>query len=179
MSCSCRLIFMNMKVSKAEDFNPPSLQTTHSIALSRPSSSANKTNAPRFTPNTQINSRVPFPQDLGSRFHKFPNLIPPHQPTLKMRIPNLVPSLLALLISISSVTATALTYKLAANEKACFFTYVGEQNSKLAFYFAVRTFPPRVNYTQIVPGGGANTVSGTGPIRRLVRCRLSGHWSGG
>jgi hypothetical protein len=52
-----------------------------------------------------------------------------------MRIPTLIIGLLALFTS--SVSATALTYKLAANEKACFFSYVSQQNSKLAFYFAV------------------------------------------
>lgn len=41
--------------------------------------------------------------------------------------------------AIPSVTATALTYKLEANEKACFFAEVDQQNAKLAFYFAVST----------------------------------------
>ncbi|PMD21566.1 endosomal cargo receptor [Hyaloscypha hepaticicola] len=36
------------------------------------------------------------------------------------------------------VSATALTYKLAANEKACFFTNVENKGAKLAFYFAVQ-----------------------------------------
>ncbi|RFU33488.1 hypothetical protein B7463_g2872, partial [Scytalidium lignicola] len=36
------------------------------------------------------------------------------------------------------VSATALTYKLAANEKACFFTNVEQQGAKVAFYFAVQ-----------------------------------------
>lgn len=35
------------------------------------------------------------------------------------------------------VSATALTYKLVANEKACFFTSVEHKGAKLAFYFAV------------------------------------------
>ena len=39
---------------------------------------------------------------------------------------------------VSSVTATALTYRLEANEKACFFTNVEQSNAKVAFYFAVR-----------------------------------------
>lgn len=38
---------------------------------------------------------------------------------------------------VSSVTATALTYRLEANEKACFYTNVGQANAKVAFYFAV------------------------------------------
>ena len=37
----------------------------------------------------------------------------------------------------SLVSATALTYKLAANEKACFFEDIAKENTKVAFYFAV------------------------------------------
>ena len=36
------------------------------------------------------------------------------------------------------VGATALTYKLTPNEKACFFTWVDAKAAKVAFYFAVR-----------------------------------------
>jgi len=36
------------------------------------------------------------------------------------------------------VSATALTYKLSANEKACFYSNVETKGSKIAFYFAVR-----------------------------------------
>ena len=44
----------------------------------------------------------------------------------------------ALVASMSSLaSATALTYKLAANEKSCFFTNVEQKNTKVAFYFAV------------------------------------------
>lgn len=39
---------------------------------------------------------------------------------------------------VSSATATALTYRLDANEKACFYTDIEELGSKVAFYFAVR-----------------------------------------
>lgn len=47
-------------------------------------------------------------------------------------------ALLAGLASLaSSVTATALTYRLEANEKACFYTDVDSVNAKVAFYFAV------------------------------------------
>jgi ubiquitin carboxyl-terminal hydrolase 7 len=35
------------------------------------------------------------------------------------------------------VSATALTYKLNANEKACFFSSVEHSGAKIAFYFAV------------------------------------------
>lgn len=38
---------------------------------------------------------------------------------------------------VSSVSATALTYRLEANEKACFYTNVEQTNAKVAFYFAV------------------------------------------
>jgi len=38
----------------------------------------------------------------------------------------------------SEVSATALTYKLTANEKACFYTSTENQGQKIAFYFAVR-----------------------------------------
>lgn len=49
-------------------------------------------------------------------------------------------SLLAGLASLASfVSATALTYRLEANEKACFYTNVEQANAKVAFYFAVST----------------------------------------
>ena len=35
------------------------------------------------------------------------------------------------------VSATALTFKLPANDKECFFSYVENQGTKVAFYFAV------------------------------------------
>lgn len=59
-------------------------------------------------------------------FTSFPNT---------MRVATLVLGLLA--TAVSSVSATALTYKLGANEKACFYTQVDQQNAKVAFYFAV------------------------------------------
>ena len=40
----------------------------------------------------------------------------------------------------SYASATALTYKLTANEKACFFSNVEQQGAKIAFYFAVSLF---------------------------------------
>lgn len=55
-----------------------------------------------------------------------------------MRFAALVLGLWATLIS--SVAATALTYRLEANEKACFHSYVDQKNVKLAFYFAVSFF---------------------------------------
>lgn len=38
---------------------------------------------------------------------------------------------------VSTISATALTYRLEANEKACFYTNVEQSNAKVAFYFAV------------------------------------------
>lgn len=42
-----------------------------------------------------------------------------------------------------AVNATALTYKLAASEVACFFAEIqpAQVNGKIAFYFAVRSLP--------------------------------------
>jgi hypothetical protein len=52
-----------------------------------------------------------------------------------MKLGLLICGLIAPLSSL--VSATALTYKLLANEKACFFTYVEQKGAKIAFYFAV------------------------------------------
>jgi hypothetical protein len=49
----------------------------------------------------------------------------------------------------SLVSATALTYKLDANERACFFTQVQHKGTKVAFYFAVRV--PRASCSRIGP----------------------------
>jgi hypothetical protein len=43
------------------------------------------------------------------------------------------------LACLAGVSATALTYKLGANEKACFFTNAENKGQKIAFYFAVWT----------------------------------------
>ena len=49
-------------------------------------------------------------------------------------------SLLSLLGLITSlVSATALTYKLAPNEKECFYSWVNHKDAKIAFYFAVQS----------------------------------------
>lgn len=53
-----------------------------------------------------------------------------------MRIPAFAFGLLACLVS--QVAATALTYKLGAHEKACFYTRTEKEAEKIAFYFAVR-----------------------------------------
>lgn len=52
-----------------------------------------------------------------------------------MRATSIVAGLLATLIP--SVSATALTYKLDAHEKACFYADVTQKDVKVAFYFAV------------------------------------------
>lgn len=45
----------------------------------------------------------------------------------------------ALLGLLSSVSATALTYKMAPAEKQCFYSHVEQENAKIAFYFAVQS----------------------------------------
>jgi hypothetical protein len=52
-----------------------------------------------------------------------------------MKLSTLGCSLLACLSPL--VSATALTYKLSANEKACFYSFVENKGAKVAFYFAV------------------------------------------
>ena len=73
--------------------------------------------------------------------------------------------LLALFTSL--VSSTALTYKLAAHEKACFFTGVEQKGAKIAFYFAVRQ---RAELMQSSRSKGPELMRGkhTGPIGRLV-----------
>ena len=53
-----------------------------------------------------------------------------------MQLPLLSCGLWALLAV--QATATALTYKLNANEEACFYTATQHRDEKIAFYFAVR-----------------------------------------
>lgn len=53
-----------------------------------------------------------------------------------MQLPLISCGLLACLVA--QVSATALTYKLQANEKACFYTATKNKGEKIAFYFAVR-----------------------------------------
>ncbi|GIK00692.1 transmembrane emp24 domain-containing protein 3 [Aspergillus viridinutans] len=54
---------------------------------------------------------------------------------------------------VSTVTATALTYRLEANEKACFYNYVDQRNAKVAFYFAVQSGGSfDVDYSVVGPG---------------------------
>ncbi|KAI3550207.1 emp24/gp25L/p24 family/GOLD [Colletotrichum costaricense] len=54
---------------------------------------------------------------------------------------------------VSQVAATALTYKLHANEKACFYAKTQKDNEKIAFYFAVQSGGSfDVDYTVTGPG---------------------------
>ena len=99
-----------------------------------------------------------------------------------MRLLAMIVGLVPLFASLAS--ATALTYKLTANEKACFFTNVEKPDSKVAFYFAVRTcrlFPPAsipLAYFRCLERDSLQQSSGilihpsTGPIWRLLRRRL-------
>lgn len=52
-----------------------------------------------------------------------------------MRFSSTIFGLLAL--AVSTVYGTALTYKLGASERACFFTNIEIAQAKIAFYFAV------------------------------------------
>ena len=76
---------------------------------------------------------------------------------------------------VSSATATALTYRLEANEKACFFTNVEQSNAKVAFYFAVRPidYPSNtfiLRYFIVVAELMVNLVT---PNVDIVQCRFN------
>ncbi|KAI1256090.1 hypothetical protein MGN70_002251 [Eutypa lata] len=59
--------------------------------------------------------------------------------------------LLAWIVSV--VSATALTYKVSANEKACFYTISEKKGAKIAFYFAVQSGGSfDINYDVTGPG---------------------------
>ncbi|KAG0052363.1 hypothetical protein BGZ83_002702 [Gryganskiella cystojenkinii] len=47
--------------------------------------------------------------------------------------------LTTLILTSNQVEATALTYNVAAHEKACFYAWASEPKKKLAFYFAVQS----------------------------------------
>lgn len=81
---------------------------------------ANKPNIPDTCP------KQTSPKHLSSP-------LPALQSTMNLQA--LVIGLLATLVS--TVSATALTYKVEASERACFYTNVDQMNSKIAFYFAV------------------------------------------
>ena len=83
-----------------------------------------------------------------------------------MRLPLLIAGLFACLVT--DVAATALTYKLAAHEKACFHATTKKDGEKVAFYFAVSSPLDEFGYPSHF------LTHGTGPIGWLVRCRLQG-----
>lgn len=83
-----------------------------------------------------------------------------HTPQPTMQLTTLACGLLALLAS--QVSATALTYKLVANEKACFYANNQDKGQKIAFYFAV--CPARQTLPDLV--SGVLTI-GIGTIRWL------------
>lgn len=82
-----------------------------------------------------------------------------------MQFSSMLLGLLAL--TVSTVSGTALTYKLGASEKACFFSNIEVAQAKIAFYFAVCS--RHVAISHIFADHFC-----LGPIRRLVRCRLLG-----
>lgn len=59
------------------------------------------------------------------------------KPRQTMLVPAALVTLLGCMTSLAS--ATALTFKLPANEKECFYTHVSTAGTKLAFYFAVQS----------------------------------------
>lgn len=56
-----------------------------------------------------------------------------------MQLPLIAYGLVACFVA--QVSATALTYKLTPNEKACFYTATKNKGEKIAFYFAVCSSP--------------------------------------
>ncbi|KAL2025094.1 hypothetical protein VTK56DRAFT_96 [Thermocarpiscus australiensis] len=67
-------------------------------------------------------------------------------------MPLLLCGLWALLVA--QATATALTYKLAPNEKACFYAATQNKDEKIAFYFAVQSGGSfDIDYEVTGPGG--------------------------
>lgn len=63
----------------------------------------------------------------------------------------LLPSILLFVSTFSTfASATALTYKLTPNEKACFFTQVNQQGAKIAYYFAVSVLHSQFYYLEIL-----------------------------
>jgi len=78
----------------------------------------------------------PFIQQSRWSFHKHPITAMPSLTSFSAALLALVA-----LLTISTITpvveATALTYNVAAHERACFYTYAPIAKKKLAFYFAV------------------------------------------
>ena len=57
-------------------------------------------------------------------------------------------SLLACILPL--VSATALTYKLEANERACFYSSIEHKGAKIAFYYAVRILRLQIARNRVV-----------------------------
>ncbi|KAH8908423.1 hypothetical protein BR93DRAFT_893643 [Coniochaeta sp. PMI_546] len=69
-----------------------------------------------------------------------------------MQLPLIAYGLVACFVA--QVSATALTYKLTPNEKACFYTATKNKGEKIAFYFAVQAGGSfDVDYEVTGPGG--------------------------
>jgi hypothetical protein len=83
----------------------------------------------------QADNLVPF-FDIATSCPHYPKS---NHPNSTMKATLLSAGLLAWLVSM--VSATALTYKLNAHEKACFYAAAEKENIKIAFYFAVRHQP--------------------------------------
>ncbi|KAG7148834.1 putative membrane protein C17A5.08 like [Verticillium longisporum] len=72
---------------------------------------------------------------------------------------------------VSQVAATALTYKLGAHEKACFYTVTQNAGEKIAFYFAVQSGGSfDIAFYFAVQSGGSFDVDYvvTGPNQKII-----------
>ncbi|KAG6034709.1 hypothetical protein E4U41_006427 [Claviceps citrina] len=72
-----------------------------------------------------------------------------------MRLTTIAAGLIACLVT--DVTATSLTYKLGANEKACFYADTKKDNEKMSFYFAVQS-GGSFDIDYVVEGPNAKTI---------------------
>jgi len=88
--------------------------------------------------------------------------------TVKSSLIPLLSTLLSIILfSPSTVSATALTYKIDANERGCFYAWVDKVGEKLAFYFAVPLLlSPVFSSPSLNPGIGAYVI---GSSRRILR----------
>ena len=74
-------------------------------------------------------------------------------PFSTMRSLLLILGLLAALVS--HAAATALTFKLGSSETSCFYCATKKDAEKIAFYFAVRGGPPRMEGIQNAGADGS------------------------
>jgi len=117
--------------------------------------------------SSQFSASATLP--LGEQIHGAASSIQEQAPT--MRIP-LLTTYTFLAYAFSVASATALTYKLAPNEKACFFTFVEQRNAKVAFYFAVSLLNGLARPVFCRDFVEEANRCAAGPIRGLVRYRL-------